>query len=223
MSLNELKSLKLPNYTKGEEKFNWISHTIGIFMGVIVLIICLTLAIQKSNVASHIISLIIYGLSMCAVYFISTIYHKSKPLSFNKRVRRVLDHCTIYLLIAGTYTPLCIISFSSTWQGVLLLTLEWVLAIGGILLTSVWFDNKIAKTISFIFYIILGWAFMFFPRLISLLSPASFLLILLGGIIYSIGSVLYAIGHSKTYFHCVFHIFCLLGTIIQALGIILLI
>lgn len=223
MSLDELKTLKLPNYTKGEEKFNWISHAIGILMGVIVLIICLTLAVHKSNDTSHVISLIIYGLSMCAVYFISTIYHKSTPLSFSKRIRRVLDHCTIYLLIAGTYTPLCIISFFTTWQGVLLLTLEWILAIGGIILTSVWFENKIAKTISFIFYIILGWAFMFFPSLMSLLSPTSFLLILFGGIVYTIGSVLYAIGHSKTYFHCIFHIFCLLGTIIQALGIIFLI
>ena len=223
MSLDELKSLKLPNYTKGEERFNWISHFTGVFLGVAMLVVCLVLAIHKNINSWKITSLVIYTISMCLVYLISTIYHSSKPLSFNKRLGRVIDHCTIYLLIAGTYTPICIISFMSSWQGVALLILEWVLALGGIILTSVWFENKIAKTISFIFYIILGWAMMFFPSLISKLPPISFLLILIGGIIYTIGSILYAIGHSKTYFHCIFHIFCLLGTIVQAIGIIFLI
>ncbi|MCH5180854.1 MAG: hemolysin III family protein [Erysipelotrichales bacterium] len=222
MSLDELKTLKLPNYTEGEEKFNWMSHAIGICAGVIILIICLSLAIYNNHNANSIVSLIIYGLSMCAVYFISTIYHSSKPLSFNKRLRRVLDHCTIYLLIAGTYTPLCIIAFSSNIEGIILLILEWALAIGGIILTSVWFNSKIAKVISFIFYIILGWAIMFFPSLIEVLSPTSFLFILIGGITYTLGSILYGIGHSKTYFHCIFHVFCLLGTLIQAIGIIVL-
>ena len=222
MSLDELKNLSLPNYSTKEERFNWISHAIGIIIGIIFLCINLIICIKHNPNFAKIISLIIYGFGMCTVYLISTIYHGAKPLSFNKRLRRVIDHCTIYLLIAGTYTPICVFAFGSTWQGFTLLTLEWVLAIGGIILTFVWFENKIAKIISFIFYIILGWALLFFPNLISLLPITSFLLILGGGIVYTVGSILYGIGHSKPYFHCIFHVFCLLATIIQAIGIIFL-
>ncbi len=222
MSLEQLKNLKLPEYSSSEEKFNCISHTLGIFVGVIVLITCLLICITRNPSFANIISLVIYGISICTLYAISATYHGAKPLSFNKRVKRVVDHCTIYILIAGTYTPICVIKFLSTWQGITLLTLEWVLAIGGILLTSIWFENKFAKVISFIFYILLGWALLFFPSLIHLLPRISFLLILSGGIIYTLGSILYGIGHAKPFFHCIFHVFCLLGTIVQAFGILFL-
>lgn len=222
MSYEDLKNLKLPNYSKCEESFNWRSHALGVLLGISLLVYFITISIKQNLNAGIIVSLIIYCLTVCLLYLTSTIYHYARPFSFSKKIKRVLDHCVIYFLIAGTYTPIAVSSFLSSWQGIVLLLMEWILAIVGVVLNALWLEKKIPTFVSFALYIILGWALLFFPSLIALLPSSSFIAILLGGIVYSLGFIVYGIGHAKTYFHCIFHVFCLLGTIIQAIGIIIL-
>lgn len=222
MSYDELKNLPLPNYSKREESFNWISHVLGVVLGFLLLVYFMIISYKHNLEMKKTFSLIIYCFAMCLVYSVSAIYHHARPLSISKRIKRVLDHSVIYFLIAGTYTPIVFISFLPTWQGYILLISEWFLAFIGALLNALWLEKKIPTIISFVLYIVLGWALLSFPTLINMLPSISFVLILLGGIVYSLGAILYGIGHAKSYFHSIFHVFCLLGTIIQALGIIVL-
>ena len=143
----------------------------------------------------------IYAFSMMVVFGVSTLYHSSKLKSKCKAILRVIDHSDIYFLIFGTYLPLCLYAIGNQTVATIALILESVFMVAGIVLNIVPVDSKIMKIIAYIIYIIDGWLILFFYPFNIEMDFNVFLFILLGGIIYTIGAILYAIGKKKIYFH----------------------
>ena len=201
----------LPNYTRGEEIFNMVSHIVGGGMGIVVLMLCPIVAAWRHN-ALGIGTSIVYGLSMVLLYTMSSVYHgltKEKA----KRVFRVLDHCTIYFLIAGTYTPLVLCSLRLV-HGPLAWTIfgiEWGLAALAVTLTAI--DLRKYQALSMICYIVMGWCIVIaYEYVVPAFTATGFILLLTGGILYTAGAIVYGVGKKLKYFHGVFHIFVLLGS-----------
>ena len=214
----KLSDRKLPNYTKGEEIMNTVTHIVGGALGILVLILCVIRAGLHHN-PIEVVASVIYGTSMICLYTISSVYHGLRP-NLGKKVLQVIDHCTIYILIAGTYTPvtLCAIRPVNPALGWGMFALEWGLSALAITLTAI--DLKKYQVFSMICYIGMGWAILPFLKLMAeILTMPGFWLLLLGGIAYTIGAVLYGIGSKKHWMHSVFHIFVVLGSILQALCI----
>lgn len=216
----KLKDRKLPNYTKAEEIMNMVSHIVGGALGITSLILCLIFAIKhKSGYA--IASSIVFGLSMILLFTMSSIYHGLKPVKA-KKVFQVIDHCTIFVLIAGTYTPVLLCSLRNinpvlAWW---LFGLVWALAILGIVLNAI--DLKKYRVFSMICYLLMGWCIIVTgPNMFKMLSLGGTILLVAGGISYTIGAILYMIGAKKRYFHFVFHIFVDIGSLLHFLCILL--
>ena len=214
----KLSDRKLPNYTKGEEIMNTVTHIVGGALGILVLILCVIRAGLHHN-PIEVVASVIYGTSMICLYTISSVYHGLRP-NLGKKVLQVIDHCTIYILIAGTYTPvtLCAIRPVNPALGWGMFALEWGLSALAITLTAI--DLKKYRVFSMICYIGMGWAILPFLKLMAeILTMPGFWLLLLGGIAYTIGAVLYGIGSKKHWMHSVFHIFVVLGSVLQAVCI----
>lgn len=221
MTRVKLKDRILPKYTKGEEIFNMTSHIIGAVLGIVATTLCVVFAAVNGNVYG-IVSGAIYGLTMIILYTMSSIYHGLSPNRYSKRVFQVLDHCSIFLLIAGSYTPfaLCTLREYDVATGWTIFGIIWTIAILGIVLNSI--DIKRFKKFSMICYLIMGWCIIVKANLLpELLGMSGFILLLLGGIAYTIGALLYGIGKKHKYMHSVFHLFILLGSILQFLCILL--
>ena len=207
----------LPSYSRGEEIMNMVTHIVGGGIGIAVLLACVLLA----GTPLSIIGAAIYGGMMIILYGVSSVYHGLRP-NIGKKVMQVIDHCTIYFLICGTYTPILLSGFVPVYPilGWGLLVVEWGLAILAATLTAI--DLQKYNVFSMICYIVMGWGIIFFlPQAIAVLTKPGFLWLLSGGIAYTLGAVLYGIGSKKPWFHSVFHIFVVLGSILQALAIIL--
>ena len=217
----KLKDRILPKYTKGEEIFNMTSHIVGAVLGVVATVLCIVFAAIRGNVYG-VISGAIYGVTMIILYTMSSIYHGLSPKRYSKKVFQVLDHCSIFLLIAGSYTPfaLCSIREYDPISGWVIFGIIWIVAILGIVLNSI--DIKKFKMFSMICYLAMGWCIVFKITLLpKLLGTAGFVLLLLGGIAYTVGAVLYAIGKKHKYMHSVFHLFILVGSLLQFFCILL--
>lgn len=214
MNRTKLKDRILPNYTKGEEIFNMVTHIVGGGIGVVALISCIILSAIKGNVLA-IISSAIYGVSLIALYSMSSIYHGLRK-GTAKKVMQVLDHCTIYFLIAGTYTPilLCsIIKVSLLWA-IIILVLVWSLTALATTLTAI--DLKKYRVFSMICYICMGWCIILAADVtVKALHTNALVLLLSGGISYTLGAILYGIGSKIKYFHSIFHIFVVLGSLLH--------
>ena len=220
MTYKKLITAPMPEYSKGEEIFNYVSHIVGASIGIFMVIFSsICFGVKNLNLSEY-FSVLTYSITIILLYTISTLYHALSKKLIAKRIFRILDHCTIYLLIAGTYTPICIISFNETIFGFIVLAIEWGCAIIGILLKVKDLNNKFIKIITMLLYVIMGWCLMIFPFLIKYLSIYQFIMILGGGILYTIGIVFFIIGAKKKWFHSIFHIFCCLGTITQMFAII---
>ena len=217
-----LDSVTIPNYTRKQETFNAISHSLGILIAIFVFVFGLVEYVNKLIPLWHLFGLTIFAVTTLMVYFISAFYHYLDKDNKYKKLLRILDHCTIYLLIAGTYTPICFVIYQEHIIGLIMLIIEWSGAIIGIILNAFFFNNKAAKIISFILYIIMGWLALYSGGFLHM-DKLVFLFILLGGIAYTIGSILYAIGHKKPIYHSIFHVFVFVSTIIQCIGVLLLI
>ena len=215
---NNIAQVKIPPYSKKQELFNGISHALGLFLALIVLVFSFVKLSNQTLSNSHFIGLLVFALSMMAVYTVSTIYHLTAPTVFRKKVFRVLDHCTIYLLIAGTYTPICVVVKESHLVGLVMLIIEWSLALVGIILNAFLFNKKATTIISLILYLGMGWLVLFTGGFIYM-TTLSFAFILAGGIVYSIGSILYSVGRKNLGFHCIFHVFVIVSTILQTIGV----
>ena len=204
----------LPDYCLGEEITNTVTHIIGGIGGIAALNLCLLKAIRFHGPV-EITGAAIYGCCLIILYSISSIYHGLKP-SMAKKVLQVLDHCAIYFLIAGSYS---IITLSAIRQadpvlGWSMFAVEWVLCIIATVLTAI--DLKRYEVFSMICYIGMGWAIIPFCRQIyGILGPVGFGLLLSGGLAYTVGAVLYAIGAKKRWFHSVFHVFVVLGSVLH--------
>ena len=221
MTRIKLKDRILPTYTKGEEIFNMTSHIVGAAVGIVALVLCVVFAAIHGNVYG-VVSGAIYGVTMIILYTMSSIYHGLSPKRYSKRVFQVLDHCSIFLLIAGSYTPfvLCTLREYDTAAGWVIFGVIWAVAILGITLNSI--DIKRYKKFSMICYLIMGWCIVVKINLLpQLLGKTGFILLLSGGIAYTVGAVLYALGKKHKYMHSVFHLFILAGSILQFFCILL--
>ena len=211
--------ITLPDYTFGEELLNMITHAVGAILGIVVLALCVSRALVNANVTGAVASAI-YGASMIIVYTTSAVYH-GLPRSSAKKVFRVLDHCVIYLLIAGTYTPITLsamLSSSYARSGLTIFFAQWGLAALAITLTAI--DMKKFSAFSMTCYILMGWmAFFSLNSVVGAMSARGFLYILGGGIFYTIGAVLYGLGKKARYMHGIFHVFTLIGSFAQFLGV----
>ena len=196
-----------------------VSHIVGGGFGVIALLACLAVAILHRDVWG-IVSASIYGGSMIALYTMSSIYHGlHAPMA--KKVMQVLDHCTIYFLIGGTYTPIllcCIRSSHPAWAWVLF-GIVWGLAAMATVFTAI--DLKKYNVLSMICYIGMGWCIVLAAKVaIETIPLPGLLWLLAGGIAYTVGAVLYGLGKKHRYMHSIFHLFVVAGSILQFLCIV---
>lgn len=218
MQRTNLASRTLPDYTRGEERFNMISHIVGGGMGIAATVLCVIAAALEGNVYG-VVSGAIFGTSMVALYTISSVYHGLHG-GTGKKVMQILDHCTIYFLIAGTYTPLCLCTIRQhdPALGWGTFGLIWGLGLVGIVLNAI--DLKGFQKVSMVLYLGMGWCIILTGKLIvELLGGAGFALLLWGGVAYTVGAVFYGLGHKKRYIHSVFHLFCLVGSALHILCI----
>ena len=200
------KKIELPKYKLGEELLNSISHGIGVGLSIAALI----LGLIKADSGIAIFSVLVYSISSIMLYLVSCLYHSFKHNNA-KRVFRIIDHCTIYLLIAGTYTPICLLKLPSPTSYIIFTTV-WLIALIGIILNAI--DLKKFKVVSMILYLVAGWCIIFsIKTLWASMNHLGILLVLVGGILYTVGAILYGVGKKKRYMHSVFHIFCILASI----------
>ena len=217
----KLADRELPIYTKGEEIFNMVSHIVGVPLGIVAIILCVVFAAKHGNVYG-IVSGVIYGVTIILLYTMSSIYHGLSPKLKAKKVFQVLDHCSVFLLIAGSYTPfaLCTLREYDPVVGWSIFGIIWFLTALGILLNSI--DLKRYRVFSMICYIGMGWCIVFkFNILPVMLGKTGVLLLVWGGIAYTIGAVLYGFGKKCKYMHSIFHLFILLGSLLQFFCILL--
>ena len=221
MMRTKLSDRKLPDYTKGEEIFNMVSHIAGGAVGVVALTLCVVFAAIRGNVYG-VVSGAIYGATMIILYAMSSIYHGLKPHLMAKKVFQVIDHCSIFLLIAGTYTPfaLCSLREYSASLGWIIFGVIWASAVLGIVLNSI--DIKKYAKFSMVCYLVMGWCIVLAGKQTYLaLGPAGFALLVAGGLLYTIGAIFYGFGKKRKYIHSVFHVFVVLGSIAHFLCILL--
>ena len=210
----------LPNYTKAEELFNMISHIVGAAFGVVALVVCIVASALKGDPWA-VVGSSIYGASLVILYTMSSIYH-GLPINMGKKVMQVMDHCTIYFLIGGTYTPILLCSIrkvSPPWAWTIF-GIVWGFAALATVFTAI--DLKKYSKLSMICYIGMGWCIVIAAKTaLEAIPLMGIMWLLLGGIAYTVGAGLYAIGKKKKFFHSIFHIFCVMGSFFQFLCILL--
>ena len=199
--------LALPKYSLAEEITNAVTHGLGAALAIAGLVVLL---IYSPKTPLAIISVCLYGASMFLLYMVSTLYH-SLGVNRAKKVFQVLDHCTIFFLIAGTYTPISLLCIGGT-VGWVLVSIVWGVGILGTVLTAV--DMHRFKVFSMVCYIALGWCVIIFINpLIDSMDQTSIVLLVVGGVLYTVGAVIYGLGRKVPYMHSVWHLFCLAGTV----------
>lgn len=204
-------------YTKGEEIANAITHGIGAILA-IVGAISLIIVSSFSRDSYKIVSFTIYGLSLIIMYLGSTLYH-SIPNKKAKKVFRIIDHSSIYLLISGSYTPFMLTILRSSNAAIVILITIWILTLIGIVCKSIWLD-KFEKLSTFI-YIFMGWAVIFIIKdAIRLIPTKSLILLASGGLSYTFGCIFFA-KDKWPYNHAIWHLFVMAGSILQYFSIIL--
>lgn len=209
----------LSKYSKGEEIFNMVSHIVGGALGLAGVILCIIFAAIHKNVYG-IVSCGVYGLTLVLLYTFSSIYHGLRPGGTAKKVFQILDHCTIFLLIAGTYTPfaLCTLREYDVATGWTIFGVIWGITVIGITLTAI--DLRKYRKLSMVCYILMGWCIMVKGNVMpELLTTTGFLLLLTGGIAYTIGAIFYVVGKKRKWMHSIFHIACVIGSMLQLLCI----
>ena len=214
MKRTPIDKRELPDYTRGEEIMNMVSHIVGGGIGVVVLILGILFAARKRD-GWGVVSAVLYGLAMIWLYTMSSVYHGLRP-SRAKKVMQVLDHCTIYALIAGTYTPVLLAGIRPLYPVLawVCFGVEWGLVALATTLTAI--DLKKYNVLSMICYIGMGWCIIAATGLVlQAIGRTGFAWLLAGGIAYTIGAVLYGIGKRKRYMHSLFHFFVLAGSILQ--------
>lgn len=201
---NALKKIE----SKAEEIANFVSHTAGAGLAILGFIMLIIRASWYNNIPA-LISYIIFSLGLMVLYTMSSIYHGLKP-SKAKNVFEILDHSSIYFLIAASYTPFLVLGLKSN-MGITLLVIQWVICIIGITFKA-FFTGKF-KGISTIVYLIMGWMIVFsWNELIAKISPISLGFLITGGLLYSLGTVFYMWKVCK-FNHMIWHIFVILGSI----------
>ena len=208
------KKTNIQFYSPTEEKLNIWSHAFGIFLSIIALVLLIIKAVQQDNIWMM-ISFPILGVSLIVLYLATTLYHASKEPQ--KRFKlKVFDHAAIYVLIAGSYTPFTLVSLNGE-TGWLIFSMVWVMAFTGIIL-KLFFTGKF-KIVSTAMYVLMGWLIVFyFQDLTASLHEKGVFYLILGGVLYTIGAILYSIKKIK-FNHAIFHFFVLAGSFCHFLSI----
>ncbi len=194
-------------YSPIEEKINIISHAIGFILSMVALVLLVRHATRHGDVW-HIVSFSIFGASLIILYAASSFYHSSKKSELRSRLN-IIDHASIYVLIAGTYTPFTLVTLKGT-IGWVIFGISWGLALTGIIL-KFFFTGKY-NLMSTIMYVLMGWVIVFAIKpLMNNLPLAGLLWLVAGGISYTIGAILYGIKKIK-FNHTIFHMFVLMGS-----------
>ena len=197
----------ITDYSPLEEKINITSHAIGLILSIVAFVLLVAFANLHGNVW-HIISFSIFGASLIILYAASTFYHSAKTSELRNRLK-ILDHASIYVLIAGTYTPFSLITLKGT-TGWVIFGISWGLAFTGIIL-KLFFTGKY-NLISTVMYVLMGWVIVFAIKpLIHHLPLEGLLWLFAGGISYTIGAILYSINKIK-FNHAIFHMLVLIGS-----------
>ena len=220
MERTPLRNRVLPDYTRGEEIFNMVTHIVGGTLGIAVLVLCVIKSALWGD-AYGVVSSTIYGASMIMLYTVSSVYHGLRlGVQTAKKVMQIIDHCTIFLLIAGTYTPILLTAIrrESAVTAWVLFGVEWGFAALGATLNAI--DLKKYSKFSMMCYIGMGWGIVFAAKTAIKAIPFNGLLfLLLGGVAYTVGAVIYGVGKKHRYMHSVFHLFVVLGSILQFFSI----
>jgi len=207
---------RLPEYTLGEEIANSVTHGVGALLSLIGTAILLYRA-ARDGTTLHVVSFAVYGSCLFLLHLSSTLYHAIRPPRA-KRVFRVFDHCSIYLLIAGTYTPFLLLSLWGRW-GLTLLVAIWTLAIAGIVFKSL-FIGRLQRA-SVLLYVLMGWMIVVAAREAWVRVPhAAIGFVAAGGLLYTLGVAFYA-WKSLPYNHAVWHLFVLGGSVCHYAAILL--
>ena len=192
-----------------------LTHGVGILLALLALGLLLHVTIHRGAVTVTAVS--IYAVSMLCLYTASTVYHSLNTSVRGRMLLRKLDHLMIYFLIAGTYTPVCLISLEGMLSGRIMLIVIWTMAALGSAFTLFWI--RMPRALTAVIYLIMGWTAIFaiYP-LHTVMTPVCFVMLLAGGALYSVGGILYALkwpGRNNRYFGCheIFHVFIVLGSI----------
>ncbi len=205
------KSITLPSYTLGEEIFNSVSHGVGALLSIAGCVVLIVFCAIHNN-AKAVVCASIFGASLIILYTMSTLYHAlTNPKA--KRVFRVFDHDTIFLLIAGTYTPYALCCIKPIWLGWTIFGCIWAAAVLGIVFSSVNLE-KFSK-FSTICYVLMGWGIILAIKpLYQVLPKFSFIALIAGGLLYSLGVYFYK-KKSVKYFHSIWHLFVVAGSVLH--------
>ena len=217
----KLADRQLPNYSKGEEIFNMVSHIVGGALGIAALVLCIITAAIGDSGAIGVVSSCIYGASLIALYTMSSVYHGLKP-GMAKKVMQVLNHCTIYFLIAGSYTPVLLVCMREKYPTIAwgLFAVVWGCAVVACVLTAI--DLRKYRVLSMVCYLAMGWVIIIFiKQTYEVVGTGGIVFLLSGGISYTIGSVLYGLGKKRKWMHSIFHLFILAGSVLHFFAIIL--
>lgn len=208
-------AIKLKKYSLGEEIFSSVTHGVGALLAIAATVLVIVVAAMRGNVMG-VIGGSVYGATMIVLYTMSTLYHSlTNPTA--KRVFRVFDHCSIFLLIAGTYTPYCLCTLWGN-GGLGILIAIWTCAILGIILNAIALDKF--KTLSLVFYVVMGLAIVLrLPTLIKLLSTGGVVFMCIAGAVYILGIIFYLL--KVKYMHAIWHLFVLAGSICFFFSIVL--
>lgn len=213
-----LKDRPFPDYSRREELFNSVSHACGVVVALVLMWIAVRAAMQCGKPYA-LVSSVVYVSSLLVMFLVSSVYH-GLPKGTPKQVMRVVDHCNIFVTIAGTYTPIMMLGVlpinpAMAWS---ILAVEWGVAVIGVVLNAI--DLKKYAKFSMVCYLAMGWCVVISLKdTVAAMTWPGFSYILGGGVAYTIGAVLYLIGKRKPYRHFVFHLFVLLAAVIQFVGI----
>lgn len=201
-------------YSEKEERLNVLTHGFGLLMSIIGLYFLITKSFEYIGFWKQ-VSFVIYGLSMIVLYAASTFYHAAKDPVLRRKLN-IFDHAAIYVLIAGSYSPFCLVVLDSK-LGWYMFVFVWLFALVGVVL-KLFFTGKYDK-ISTAMYLLMGWQVMFFIKpLVASLSTEGLYYLIAGGVFYTVGAIFYSIG-KIAYNHAIFHVFVLLGSISHFISI----
>lgn len=201
-------------YSTGEEIANAVTHGIGAALAVAAITITAVIAVGSGG-GAHLAAALIYSISMLLEYLASTMYH-ALAVEGAKRVFKVIDHAAIYVFIAGSYTPFCLVTLVND-GGIVLCAVVWTLAVVGVALEAFWVFRP--RWVSVAVYLAMGWCVVgFLPALLANLASPGLALLLAGGLCYSVGCVFYVL-KKIPYMHSVFHLWVLAGSVLQFLAI----
>lgn len=207
-----------PQYTLGEEIANSITHGIGVALGIAALVVMIVKAAVAGSHPASLASAIVFGIALILEYLASTLYHAiAAPAA--KRVFRVIDHSCIYVLIAGTYTPFCLITLADA-GGIPLCIAVWGIAVAGVLFEAFMRERQ-PHWLTAVIYVAMGWLVVFrLPQLVAALHPTALALLAVGGVCYTVGAAFYVLKKIR-YMHSIFHLWVLAGSVLQFLAVVL--